>query len=180
MKNNKRGVSSEMSRRQFGAAAGCSGLLPIHKWFGGSGPAPDNCERPLVSVRDRRISVPGDYPSLQAVLDELPVLMRHVWKIIVTKSIDEDVIIPAYLASGLGYDGIANNLQIHGDPDSPVPMSSLLIAEPLGLFTIHRTRSPVCAQYLVPRTHVPGQRPMLPGSSGRSSVWRRRRRARPQ
>ncbi|MDB2294120.1 right-handed parallel beta-helix repeat-containing protein [Halorubrum ezzemoulense] len=99
----------------------------------GQGSTPECAEfRPLESKENREIDIPGDSTSLQEVLNSVPYFLRHTWTINVNEPVDEDIIVPSYIASNTSFDGIANHLRIEGDKEEPVPINSILVGATQG------------------------------------------------
>jgi len=96
--------------------------------------------RRLVSTADRQLAVPGDFETIQAAVDQLPLVMRHKWDITIAPGVyDEDVIIPPFFGEWArpGQDERVP-VQITGDREQPsnVSIGSLFATTVLGTIPV--------------------------------------------
>lgn len=90
-------------------------------------------DRPLVSTERRVLSVPGDFETIQAALDEVPLVLRHEYVVAVDDgSYDEHLVVPPVLAGHpkARSDQERSGLEIYGNGDAPerVTANSLTIS----------------------------------------------------
>lgn len=100
--------------------------------------------RPLVSTEEIKVSVPGDYSTIQDALVDVPILLKHRHTIQLDPTAglyDEDVVIPPVWAHGFETTttGINTGLFIFGDPNSDGSRSDIGSAHmmnPIGYFGV--------------------------------------------
>ena len=95
-------------------------------------------DRPLWSSADRYISVPGDYGSIQAAVNDLPFYLAHRYEITVDGSYDgsaEDIVVPPTVGARLGFGGGSETilLRIAGNETNYPVINSILFDTVLGM-----------------------------------------------
>lgn len=99
--------------------------------------------RPLVSNGDISVDVPGDYDTIQAALEDVPVLLRHRYSIQLDPDqglYDEDIIVPPVYSMDMNSTstGINAGLYIYGAGQSSgySKIGSALVINPTGYFSV--------------------------------------------